>query len=328
MNLFNISRRAAVLSLAAMAAIRASAQDFHAKPIKIIVGFAAGGSGDMIARLYAQKMSEILNTPIIVDNKPGANQMIAIRLLLNSPPDGHTLYLASGSSLVQNPGMRRDVGYDPLKDFALIGLVDVVPNIIMVRSGLAVQSVKELITYALANPGKLNYGSSGMGTQGHLAGEVFQSATGAVITHIPFKGDSEVTRELMAGTIDLSFNGPTNALPAIKSGKVRALAVTGPKRLPYLPDVPSTAETGLNALAVLDPGTFHAMVGPAGMPAAIVARLNDSVNKVTALPDVANRMRNIYYAEPATTTPASFRAFVEKELAKWTEAGKVVNLTE
>jgi tripartite-type tricarboxylate transporter receptor subunit TctC len=326
-----ISRRVAMLAmlgLAATASVGAFAQDYPSKTIRIILGFGPGGVGDLVARLYAQKMSELLKTPVIVDNRPGANQMTAIRALQNSPPDGYTLYLATGSSLVQNPGLRKDLGYDPLKDFTLIALVDTVPGVIITNPSLPVRSVGELVAYAKANSGKLNYASAGLGSAAHLAVEVFLGATGATMTHIPYKSDADMIREVTAGTVQMAILGAANAAPAIKAGNVRGLAVTTPQRLSDLPDVPTLRETGIEALADLEPHTLHALVGPAGIPMPIVARLNETINKISAMPDVENRMRNTLLLEPAASTPASFRAFVEKELAKWTELGKRVKINE
>jgi tripartite-type tricarboxylate transporter receptor subunit TctC len=325
-----IGRRAAMLAmlcLAATATVGASAQDYPSRPIRILLGFGPGGIGDLVARLYAQKMSELLKSPVIVDIKPGAAQMVAIRALQNSPPDGYTLYLATGSSLVHNPGLRKDLGYDPLKDFTLISMVDTVPAVIITNPSLPVRSMGELIAYLKANPGKLNYASAGLGSSTHLATEVFLNAIGATMAHIPYKSDADTAREVTAGTVQVGFLNAANAAPAIKAGNVRGLAVTTPSRLSQLPEVPTLAETGIEALADLEPHTLHALVGPAGIPVPIVARLNETINKISAMPDVEDRMRNTLLLEPAASTPASFRAFVEKELAKWTDLGKRVKIT-
>lgn len=318
----------AMLGLAATASVGASAQDYPSKTIRIVLGFGPGGVGDLVARLYAPKMSELLKTPVIVENRPGGNQMTAIRALQNSPPDGYTLYLATGSSLVQNPGLRKDLGYDPLKDFTLIAMVDTVPGVIITSPSVPARSVDELIAYAKVNPGKLNYASAGSGSAAHLAVEVFLDATGVTMTHIPYKSDADMVREVTAGTAQLGIMGAANAAPAIKAGNVRGLAVTTPHRLAELPDVPTLAETGIKALADLEPYTLHALVGPAGVPAPVVARLNDTINKISAMPDVESRMRKTLMLEPAVGSPESFRAFVEKEIAKWAALGKRVKINE
>lgn len=324
-----INRRAALVAAAATIAFGASAADaYPTRPIKVIVAFGAGGTGDLIARLYGQKMSEILGQPIIVENKPGAQQMVAIRSLQAAPADGYTLYLATGSSLVQNPALRKDLGYDPKKDFTLVGLMDTVTGVIFADPKLGVKNIKEFVAYAKANAGKLNYGSAGIGTAGHLAGELLVSSSGIRMTHVAYKSDADVIREVMAGTVQLGIMSTLNTVQHVKAGNIRALAVTTAKRLPYLPDVESLSETGIKSTADLEPHTFHALVGPAGLPAPIVERLNAALNKASSDAEVANKMRNTFYAEPATSTPASLRSFLDKEYTKWTALSSTIKITE
>ena len=323
-----VTRRVAVLALGAILALPAFAQQFPSKPIRIILAFAPGGTTDTVARLYGQKMSELLGTPIIIDNKPGGQQLVAIRALMQAPPDGYTLFAATGSALAQNPPLRKDLPYDPLKDFSLIGIAVTNPGVIFINVDLPVRSMRELVAYSIANPGKLNYGSAGVGTAGHLAIELLMSITGMKMTHVPYKADSEVIREVIAGNVHVGIMTTLNTVSFVNAGKIRAVAVTTEERLPYLPDVPSLPQTGIKGIIALDPHTFISFVGPAGMPAAVVARLNEAINKVSAMPDVASRVRGTLYAEPATTTPASFREFVEKEQVKWKAIAKTVNLSE
>lgn len=323
------TRRAAIAGLGALTGSGVLAQaPFPSQPIRILVAFAAGGIGDLIARAFAQPMSEILHTPVLVENRPGANQMVAIRMLLNAPPDGYTLFLAGGSTMVQNPGVRKDPGYDPLKDFTLIGMMDTVPGVIIVDAGVPTRSVAELVAHARERPGKLNYASAGAGSAAHLAGEVFLDATGLKMTHVPYKADAEVLREMMAGNVQVAITPVANAIPHIQSGKLRALAVTTPARLGQLPEVPTLAETGIQALAGLEPHTFHCLVGPAGMPAAVTARLNETINRIASNPEFAQRLRTRFVVEPVTSTPQAFRSFVEKELAKWKHIGTIVKITD
>jgi tripartite-type tricarboxylate transporter receptor subunit TctC len=323
------TRRRALLGVAALLALPAWAQQpYPSRPIKIIVAFGAGGSADSIARLYGQKMSELLNTPVIIDNKPGANQMTAIRALMASPPDGYTLYAATGSSLVQNPALRPGLPYDPLKDFTLIGMTVTNPGVIFVSPALPVHNIKELVAYDAANPGKLNYGSAGLGTAGHLAAEALISATGLKMTHVPYKADADVIREVVGGNVHLGIMTTLNTVQAVRAGQIRAIAVTTEKRLPYLPDVQALPEVGMKNLTALDPHTFASLVGPAGMPPAVVTKLNEAINKTSASPEVANRVRHTLNAEPVTGTPASFRQFVEAQLSIWRELGKTVKLPE
>jgi tripartite-type tricarboxylate transporter receptor subunit TctC len=304
-------RRLALLGAAALLALPALAQQYPSRPIKIIVAFGAGGTADSIARLYGQKMSEVLNTPVIIDNKPGANQITAIRALMISPPDGYTLYAATGSSLVQNPALRPGLPYDPLKDFTLVGMAVTNPGVIFVSPTLPVHNIKELLAYDAANPGKLNYGS-----------------TGLKMTHVPYKSDSDVIREVIGGSVHVGIMTTLNTVQAVKAGQIRAIAVTTAKRLPYLPDVQSLPEAGMKNLSALDPHTFISFVGPAGMPPAVVTKLNDAINKSSATPEFVNRVRNTLNAEPATSTPAGFRKFVDTQLTIWREIGKSVKLPE
>jgi tripartite-type tricarboxylate transporter receptor subunit TctC len=312
--------------MAAMLTCSAHAQDYPSQPIRILVGFGAGGATDAIARLYAKHMSEILKTPVIVDNKPGANQMVAINTLRNSPPNGYTLYVATGSSLAQNPALHNDLGYDPLHDFTLIGMEATISGVLFVDPRLPVHSLDELVAYAAAHPNTLNYGSAGQGTAGHLANEALSSATGMKATHVPYKSDADVIRSVMSGTVQVGIETTLSSLPAVKAGKIRAIAVTSAARLPYLRDVPSVAESGYKSLANLGPHSFYALVGPAGLPPSIVTRLNETLNRISRMPEVVRTMRESYYADPAESTPATFQAFVESELSKWKLISKTVKL--
>jgi tripartite-type tricarboxylate transporter receptor subunit TctC len=330
MTILQVVRRVALVAFAAILAHSAIAQTqpYPSRPIKILVGFGPGGTTDTVARLYGQKLSELLNTPVVIDNKPGANQITAIRALQAAPADGYTLYAGSGSSLVQNPALRSGLGYDPLKDFALIGVFVTNPGVIFVGNELPVRTIKDLVAYASANPGKLNYGSAGLGTAGHLAAEALMSATGLKMTHVPYKSDSDVIREVMAGTVHLGIMTTLNTVQAVKAGKIRAIAVTTSGRLPYLPDVQGLSETGMKNLSALEPHTFISLVGPAGMPPAAIARLSEAINKVSAMPDVAARVRETLYAEPGTGTPTAFREFIDKQLVVWRDIGKTVKLPD
>jgi len=321
------TRRTVLLAGAAALVARPSlAQSFPSRPIRLLVGFAAGGGADTIARLYAQKMQQILNQPVVVDNRPGASQLLAIRPMLAAPADGYTVTLATGSGLAQGPGVRKDLPYDPLKDFSLIGMVATAPGVFFVNPALPINSMRDLISYAKANPGKLNYGSAGVGAANHLQMEYVKHVTKVQMEHIPYKSDQEVTREVAAGSVQVGLTIAQFAIPLVASGKLRGLAVTGSTRLPSLPNVPSLAEAGVAELKDIDNYTFYGLVGPAGMPAAVVERLNDAINKVSAMPDVVSRMRDSLFYDPSAGTPASFRRYLEAELPKWREVGKSVKL--
>jgi tripartite-type tricarboxylate transporter receptor subunit TctC len=327
MNFHQLTRRTVVAGAAALIAASAIAQEYPSRPIRILVAFGAGGTADTVARLYGQKMSELLNTPVIIENKPGANQTVAIRTLMSSPADGYTLYAAVGSTL-QNAALRPNLGYDPLKDFSLIGMAVSNPGVIFVSPKLPIHNIQELVAYGKAHPGTLNYGSAGVGTAGHLAAEALMASTGLKMTHIPYKADAEVIREVVAGNVHVGIMTTLNTVAAVRAGQIRAIAVTTEKRLPYLPDVQALPEAGLKNLGALDPHTFVAIFGPAGMSPAIVARLNETINRISAMPDVAERVRTTFNAEPASGSPASLRKFVESQLAVWHEIGKTVKLPD
>ncbi|WP_321793476.1 Bug family tripartite tricarboxylate transporter substrate binding protein [Burkholderia pyrrocinia] len=313
--------------VAAMFVISAAHADtFPSKPITIYVGFAAGGATDTVARLYAQKLSQVLNTPVIVENRPGANQLPAIRSLQSAQPDGYTLLVAGGSALTEAPAIRSGLGYDPLKDFSLIGNIGAQPCVLTVGNSVPAKSIAELIDYAKGHPGSLNYASSGVGTAGHLEMVYFQHVTGTKMTHIPFKSDAETSREMMAGTVQLDMLTAQFAIPLVKSGKLKGLMITTSQKQPYLPEVPGLDGANVKGLEGLDPCTFFSLLGPAGMPTDVVTRLNGALNKISTMPDVVSRMRESMYIDPVQSTPATFRQFVEKELGKWQAVAKAANL--
>jgi tripartite-type tricarboxylate transporter receptor subunit TctC len=318
--------RAALCSIAAMATMSAHADGYPNKSITFLVGFAAGGATDTVARLYGQKLSQVLGTPVIVENKPGANQMPAIRALRASESDGYTLLVAGGSALAEAPAVRTDLGYNPLTDFSLIGYIGSQACVLSVSPSLPSNSVAEFVNYARSKPGQLNVGSSGIGTAGHLQALYFQHVTGTKFTHIPFKSDAEASREVAAGTVQVDLLTAQFAIPLVKAGKLKALMITTPQQQRYLPNVPGTSEVHVPGLDGMNPCTFFSVVGPAGMPPDVVNKLNTALNKVSMMPDVVTRMRDSMYIEAATSTPTSFRDFVSKELTKWQSVAKEANL--
>jgi tripartite-type tricarboxylate transporter receptor subunit TctC len=319
-------RALALFCATTVVAAGASAQQFPSRPIRILIGFGPGGGTDNIARLYAQKLQDLLNTPVIVENKPGASELLAAQPVMTAPPDGHTLWLGTGSALAQGPGVRKDLPYDPLKNFSHVALVAEGEAVLTVRPGVPVRTLPELIAYAKANPGKLNYGSAGVGAGNHLFGEYVQMMTGISTVHVPYKSDIEVARDAVAGNVDFAFTTLSLTLPFIQDGKLRPVAVTGSQRLKSLPDVPSVAEAGVPELKAMGSYTFFGLVGPAGMPPAVVQRLNDAINTIAVIPEVSQRMRETFLWQPTTSTPASFRQHMERELGKWRELGKTLKV--
>jgi tripartite-type tricarboxylate transporter receptor subunit TctC len=324
-----LSRRALLLvSVAALARPALAQGSLSSRPIRMLVGFAAGGATDVMARLYANELQSILGTAVIVDNKPGASQLVAIRTLMASAPDGHTVLLAAGSALASGPGVFTDLPYDPLKDFSSIAMLATAPGVFFVNPSMPVKTMRELIDYAKANPGKLNYGSAGVGASNHLQTEFLKVATKIDMAHVPYKSDQEVAREVAAGTIQFALTVAQAATPLIQSGKLRAIAVTGTQRLKSLPDVPSLAETGIPALAGIDSYTSYGLVGPAGMPADLVRALNEAANKVSATPRVAEKMRDSMNFQPERWSPEKLREYIEAEIPKWREVGKAMKMNE
>ena len=321
--------RLVAVSCLAMPGISARADtSWPQRPVTLLVGFAAGGATDGMARLYAQKLTEILGVQVLVDNRPGAAQLVAIRALRNAAPDGYVLYMGTGSSLAQGPGMRKDLPYDPLKDFTLIDMVATSPGIVIVNPAVPAKTLGELLDYAAKNPDQLNYGSAGIGTANHLQTAYLMARTGIRLNHVPYKSDSEVVREVVAGRLQMSISTAQVAMPMITAGRVRALAVTSVKPLSFVPGVPTLGEGGVKGIEGLDPFTFYGVVGPAHMPAELVSRLSSAFNDISKMPDVVEKMRTTLFAEPSIGTAATFRSFMEGEVAKWGEVGKSVKLTE
>jgi len=300
------------------------AQNYPSRPIQLITGFSAGGGTDTLARQYAAKLQDILKTPVIVINKPGAYEIIGSQTLLAARPDGYTLFLGTTGSLIQGP-LVRSMPYDPLKDFTLVARIGEVGAILAVKNDLPVSSLSDLINYAKENPGKLNYGSAGVGAPNHLLTEYVSSLTGITMTHIPFKSDADVARELVAGTIDFAVSIPATLEPYVKAEKVKAIAVTTPERLKGLPDTPTLAEGNIPALKSLSVYAFYGIVGPAGMPEEVTQKLNDAFNRVAKMPDIVQRFDELS-VKLTTSTPNGFRQYLEKEIAIWREVAKKLKL--
>jgi tripartite-type tricarboxylate transporter receptor subunit TctC len=321
-------RRLGTVGLLAALSSFAHAQSYPSKPVRLIVGFGPGGATDVIGRFYAQKYSEVLKTPVIVDNRPSAAQLIAIKTVMAAAPDGYTIFFGTGSAFSQGPGVRTDLAYDPLKDLSLIGLASTAPGVIAVTPKLPVGSVRELIDYSKQNPSKLNYASSGIGSASHLQAELLMNLTGTKMTHIPYKSAADITRELQVGTVHVGIMQLEAALAPVSGGRIRALAVTGSRRHKALPDVASIGEAGVKGLEGIDPYTYYALAGPARLPQAVAGRLNEAINTVSKMPDAASLVREKLFNEPATSTPDSFRKFVETDIAKWQKLRGVVKLAE
>lgn len=304
----------------------AQADTYPSRPIRIIVGFAPGGTTDAIARYYALKISEVLKTPVVVDNKAGAGQILAVKTLQAAPADGYTLMLGTGSAMSQGPGVRTDLPFDPLKDFTLIGLMTTAPGVIVVPPQSPARTLSEFIAYAKANQGALNYASSGVGASSHLQSEYLATIAGIKMTHVPYKADAEVMRSLAEGSTHMGIATIQGAMASITGGRVRPLAVTGAKRVASLPNVPSLAEVDVKGLQGIDPYSYYGLIGPVGLPPAIVATVNDAINKVSKSPEVIEHLQTRMFIEPGSGTPPFFRQYIQNDLTKWKNFAKHVKL--
>jgi tripartite-type tricarboxylate transporter receptor subunit TctC len=312
---------AAPLIVGALAAAPAFAETYPAKPIRFIVPYPPGGPLDAVARLLADKMKDGLGQAVVVENKPGAGGNIGADAAAKSAPDGYTIVMGAVATHAINPTLFPKMPYDPVKDFAPVSLVASVPNVLVLNqeaaSKLGIASVKDLIAFAKANPGKLNYASGGNGSAGHLAGELFKMMTKASMVHIPYNGAAPAQMGLLAGQTDLMFDNLASASSNIRNGKLKALAVTTTKRAAALPDLPTMAEAGSDkGLSGFDINTWFGIMAPAKTPPAVIARLNDEVEKALRAPDVKERMSRIG-AEPSPTTPEQFAALIQKDLKKY-----------
>jgi len=309
-------RRAVSVLLAAVALAAApagGAQGFPDRPARIVVPFPPGGPLDATGRLIAQKLTEAWGQSVVVENKPGAGGNIGADLVAKSAPDGYTVVMGALSTHAVNPSLYPRMPYDAVKDFAPITLLATTPNVLVVNPSLPVNSVKDLVAYAKANPGKLSFGSGSNGSAGHLAGELFKFDTGIDVVHIPYKGGAPATQALLAGDVQFMFDNLANATPQIKAGKLRALAVTTAERSKLAPDLPTMAEAGLPGF---DISTWYGLLAPAGTPKSVVVRWNVEVVKILNTPDVRERLA-AQGAEAAPTTPAQFADFIGSEIPKY-----------
>ena len=317
----NLPRMAASLaaSLAILVAAPAAAQEWPSKPVKIIVPFAPGGGSDFIARYIARRLSEELRQPFIVDNKPGAGGNIGVEQGLKSPADGYTLTLIASSYTV-NPSVYK-INFDPVADMTPIIQVSQGPLVIVANPNVPVKNLRELVAYAKAKPGEVNFASSGQGSIVHAASELFNQRAGTKMTHVPYKGSGPALTDTIAGTTQVFFSSASTAVSHIQAGKLRALAVTS-KRIPALPDVPSVAEQGVANYDVI---LWHGLIGPKGLPADIVNKINAAVTKALKLKETEEQLRNDGVA-PAGGTPQQFGATIKNEIEMWKKVVAEANI--
>jgi len=299
-----------------MLALGVTAQTFPSKPVRIVVGFPAGGPLDQHARLLSDKLQAILGQPVLIDYKAGAGGTVGAQEVMKAAPDGHTLMLANTGVMVINPALYSRLPYATLKDFTPVARTAMQPLALLVNPKLPVSSLQEFITYTRARPGQINYGSAGNGGISHLVPEMFKNATGLFMVHIPYRGSAPAFTDLMAGQVQFMAESIPQAANYHKQGKVRALAVTSRSRNPALPDIPTVMETGIKDFEVVG---FYGFLAPAGTPKEVVAKLSEAFRQVLALPEIRNRMIT-QGADPAFLGADDFAKFLASEMPRWASA--------
>ena len=291
----------------------AQAQAYPTQPIKMVVAFPAGGTTDLLARVFSRKMSELLNQPVTVENRTGAGGIIGTEFVARSAPDGQVIMLGTVGTMSVNQSLYKKLPYDVEKDFVPITLLATLPNILLINPSLPYKNIKELITFAKANPSKLTYASAGTGTASFLAGEMFKQEAGVEITHVPYRGSAPALNDLMAGHVSISFDYPPSSLPFITSGKLKALGVTSLTRVKVTPDVPTLHEDGLRGFNLL---TWYGVFAPKGTSADIVNKLQSTMAEAAKAPDVIKRMDELA-VDMVVNSPAEFAKFHRADVATW-----------
>jgi tripartite-type tricarboxylate transporter receptor subunit TctC len=299
----------------------AIAQAYPAKAIRYIVPVAAGGGNDMIARVVTERWGKLLGQTFVVDNQSGGGGVVASTSTARAAPDGYTLMQGYVATHGTTPATRK-VGYDALKDFTPIGMIGATPNVLAVHANVPAKNVKEFVDYVKRNPGRVNYGSAGAGSLTHLTMELFKQETGAFMLHIPYRGIAPAINDLLGGQTQAMFPGLAAALPHLRSGRMRALAVTGRARSPQLKDVPTMEEVGFKGFDAMQ---WYGSVGPAGLPAEVVRRLNESQVAVLKAPDLAEKLAS-EAVEPWPMSPEQFGQYIRSEVTRWTALAKARNI--
>ena len=295
----------------------ASMQPYPTKPLRLLVGFSPGGASDITTRILGQKLSEAFGQPVITDNRAGASGAIAARIVAQSAPDGYTLLSGATSILALNPAMMAKPGYDSIKDFTPVSQTVSMPQVLVVHPSVKASSLKELIALAKARPGELNYSSSGSGSSSHLAIELLKYMTGINLVHVPFKGSGQSMPALLAGQVQMIFDPLPTSLLHVKTGKLRALAISTAKRSPAMPDLPTAAEAGVRGF---ESSLWYGLLLPAGASNPLVDKLNTAVNDALRSPDLVERFAALG-AEPAGSTAIAFSKTIAEEITKW---GRVI----
>ncbi len=299
------------------------AQQYPSKPIRMIVPFSPGGGVDLIGRTLAQKMQEAWGQPVIVDNRGGAGGNPGTDMVAKSPPDGYTLLMGYVGNLAINPWLFRKLPYDPVKDFVPVSLTSTAPNLLVAHPSVTAMTVNDLVTLAKAKAGALSYASAGVGTVGHMVAELFKSATGTNIVHIPYKGNGPAVTDLLGGQVQLMFGAPGAMIAFVEAKRVKAIAVTGQKRSPELPDTPTFAESGFPKVEAYG---WYGVLAPAGTPRTVVDAVNKQIVRIMGLPDVRERLVTHGYT-PTSSTPEEFAQLIKSDLVKWRDVVKASGAT-
>jgi tripartite-type tricarboxylate transporter receptor subunit TctC len=306
---------------AALVAGAALAQSYPAKPVRLIVTYPPGGSSDLMARILGQKLSDLWGQPVVVESKPGAAGSIGMDYAKREPPDGYSFVIGNLGPVTVNPLLSK-VPYDSERDFVPVSLIATGPNILVVNPNTPVKTLGELIEYVKANPGKVNFGSSGPGSVAHLSGEMFKNLTKLDVTHIAYKGGILSVQDLVAGHVQMVFSDALPVMQFIKSGRLRALAITGPERSPFVPDIPTCAESGLPGLVAIN---WWGVLLPAGTPRAVVQKFHADIVKVMRDPDLVERFAQLG-VDAVSSTPEEFAAFMRTESVKYAKLIKEANI--
>ena len=306
----------ALLCSAALPA-RAETAAWPSKPIKLVVGYAAGGATDVVARLVAVRLGEQLGQPVLVDNRTGANSNVGAEAVARAPADGYTLYVYTIANTI-NASLYARLGYDPVKDFEPVGLIAKIPNILVVNPKLPIRSVADYLRFAKEQPDGITFASSGSGSSIHLSGEMFKMKAGLKMLHVPYRGSAPAITDLLGGQVQSMFDNMPSALPHVQGGRLRAIAITSAQRSPLLPDVPTVAESGYPGF---DVQSWFGLAAPAGTPHPVIECLNAALDKVMAAPEVRQRLRDLG-ATPEAGTPEQMRALAVAEIKRWREVVK------
>jgi tripartite-type tricarboxylate transporter receptor subunit TctC len=310
------------IALISLTSAAASAQSYPTKPVRMIVGFPPGGGTDVVARVISQKLSEWYGQSVVVENRPGATGTIGADLIAKSPPDGYNLIMGHVNSHGIAPNLFAKLPYDPIKDFAAVAYVGYVPNVLAVHPSVPARSVKELVELAKSQPGVMNYASSGNGSTQHLAGEMFKQLTGTSIVHVPYKGSGDAIKDLLGGTVNMNFDTMPPVMAHIQAGKLRGLAISTPRRLSQLPDVPTFEEAGIKGFDVTN---WYGVMAPGGTPRELVSKLNADINKAMQVPEVRARLEAVG-TQLREQSAAEFESFMKAEVSKYEKLIKSANI--